>query len=96
MQFPIYATPLTKFSPLRGLPAISLTQDLPPGLDADVLVLGCGDVRNILFTFWCEEDNGEHQLKILIKSSGSPRRLDITCCDIEPAIIGLVLILIDG
>jgi Domain of unknown function (DUF4470) len=60
MQFPIYATPLTEFSPWGRVPAISLTQDLAPGLDADILLLGCGDTRHILFSIFCEEDNGEY------------------------------------
>lgn len=29
---------------------MSLAQSLPPKIPADILLLGCGDVRNILFT----------------------------------------------
>ncbi|CAH0393731.1 unnamed protein product [Bemisia tabaci] len=63
---------LTKFFyyPLGNTPPNSLTQDLPPEQDADILLLGCGDARNILFT--CFVDNA--------------RRIDVTCCDIEPGI----------
>ena len=59
MQSPIYADPFTTWRPLSMRPAWSLTQDLPPGERADVLLLGCGDPQNILFTIFCEEDNGE-------------------------------------
>ncbi|KAI1265788.1 hypothetical protein F5Y18DRAFT_435702 [Xylariaceae sp. FL1019] len=38
------------FYPIGNTPAISLTQSIPPGDPADILLLGCGDVRNILFT----------------------------------------------
>lgn len=55
-------------------PAVSLTRCLPQGVDADILLLGCGDVRHILYTAYAE--------------TGFPsRKLDITCCDIEDAIV---------
>ncbi|VUC36301.1 unnamed protein product [Clonostachys rosea] len=40
------------FYPVGNTPAVSLTRGQPPGGDAktDILLLGCGDVRNILFT----------------------------------------------
>ncbi|KAI1807545.1 hypothetical protein F4811DRAFT_477464 [Daldinia bambusicola] len=77
----------TQFYPIGNTPAVSLTRGLPQGLNADILLLGCGDVRNILFTAYSER--------------GFPaRKLDITCCDIEPAIIArnvlLFTLLIDG
>nr|XP_018905174.1 PREDICTED: uncharacterized protein LOC109035832 isoform X3 [Bemisia tabaci] len=58
------------YYPLGNTPPVSLAQDLPPEQDADILLLGCGDARNILFT--CFVDNA--------------RRMDVTCCDIEPGI----------
>ncbi|KAI1413398.1 hypothetical protein F5Y13DRAFT_198693 [Hypoxylon sp. FL1857] len=78
---------ITLFYPLGNTPAVSLTRGLPQGVDADILLLGCGDVRNILFTAYSER--------------GLPlRKLDITCCDIETAIIArnvlLFTLLIDG
>lgn len=36
-------------------PATSLTRCLPHGLDAAVLSLGCGDLRNILYTAYSEK-----------------------------------------
>lgn len=65
------------FYPLGNTPAVSLTQDLPPGEDADILLLGCGDARNILFTCFADPH----------------RKLDITCCDIESAIIARNILL---
>ncbi|KAJ9653116.1 hypothetical protein H2198_007666 [Neophaeococcomyces mojaviensis] len=65
------------FYPLGNTPPVSLTQDLPFGKDADVLLLGCGDARNILFTCFTDPE----------------RKLDITCCDIEPMIIARNILL---
>ena len=65
------------FYPLGNTPAVSLTQDLPFGKEADILSLGCGDARNVLFT--CVAD--------------PHRKLNITCCDIEPAIIARNILL---
>ncbi|KAI1476066.1 hypothetical protein F4774DRAFT_262332 [Daldinia eschscholtzii] len=77
----------TQFYPIGNTPAVSLTRGLPQGLDADILLLGCGDVRNILYTAYSER--------------GFPaRKLDITCCDVETAIIArnvlLFTLLVDG
>ncbi|TFK74177.1 hypothetical protein BDN72DRAFT_813437 [Pluteus cervinus] len=52
---------------------VNLCQSLPPKLSSQVLLLGCGDPRNILYT--------------LSVSSKSPRSHDFTCCDVEPAIL---------
>lgn len=39
------------FYPVGNTPAVSLTQSLPSAKDAaEILLLGCGDLRNILFT----------------------------------------------
>ncbi|OTA99712.1 hypothetical protein M426DRAFT_67268 [Hypoxylon sp. CI-4A] len=75
------------FYPIGNTPAVSLTRDLPQGVDADILLLGCGDVRNILFTAYSEQ--------------GFPsRKFDITCCDFEPAVIArnvlLFTLILDG
>ncbi|KAK4235468.1 hypothetical protein C8A03DRAFT_36683 [Achaetomium macrosporum] len=55
-------------------PAISLTEDLPHGVDADILLLGCGDGRHILYTSFFEQGLPE-------------RKLDITACDIDEHLI---------
>lgn len=56
-------------------PAVNLTEDLPQGVDADILLLGCGDVRDILYTTSAERGFPE-------------RKLDITACDIDQYLIG--------
>ncbi|KAG9084838.1 hypothetical protein FRC06_003876 [Ceratobasidium sp. 370] len=42
------------FYPIGNTAAISLTQDLSPEQPADILLLGCGDPRNILFTLYAD------------------------------------------
>lgn len=63
------------FYPIGNTPATCLTQDIPPGKAANLLLLGCGDARSILYTTYAD-------------ASVKPRELDFTCCDIEPAILG--------
>ena len=46
----VVASPTQFFYPLGNTPAVCLIQDLPPELDADILLLGCGDARNVLYT----------------------------------------------
>ncbi|KAG8755748.1 hypothetical protein FRC11_005812 [Ceratobasidium sp. 423] len=76
------------FYPIGNTPAISLTQDLSPEQPtADILLLGCGDPRNILFTLYSDLTVGK-----------DARKLDITCCDIQPAVLArniLLFLLLD-
>ncbi|KAK5939811.1 hypothetical protein PMZ80_008193 [Knufia obscura] len=78
--------PHRKFEALSSTPAVHLTQNLPPEAEhADILLLGCGDARSILFTL--------HNAKPGVS-------FDITCNDVEPAVIArnilLFSFLIDG
>lgn len=50
MLTPAYLSLSSFFYPIGNTPALSFTQYLPPDVPADILLLGCGDVRNILFT----------------------------------------------
>ena len=50
MLHPTFVNIVSFFYPLGNTPAVCLTQDLSREQKADVLLLGCGDVRNILFT----------------------------------------------
>ncbi|KAK3304728.1 uncharacterized protein B0T15DRAFT_251800 [Chaetomium strumarium] len=50
MLTPAIANLLAHFYPIGNTPAVCLTQNLPPEKQADILLLGCGDVRSILFT----------------------------------------------
>ena len=55
--------------------AANLTEDLPQGVDADVLLLGCGDTTRILYTSFA--------------NMGFPeRKLDITACDVDEHVLG--------
>lgn len=47
------------FYPVGNTPAVCLTQDIPPELDADILLLGCGDARNILHTIYADAGSSE-------------------------------------
>ncbi|KAA1470752.1 hypothetical protein DENSPDRAFT_858545 [Dentipellis sp. KUC8613] len=59
---------------IGNTPAVCLTRDVAPEENIDLLLLGCGDPRNVLFTIFCEP-------------SQSVRKLDFTCCDKEPAVL---------
>jgi hypothetical protein len=87
------STSSPSFYPIDNTPALWLTQDLPCEQGADILFLRCGDVRNSLFTtdsdtkFSLSTWLGGHQNHCLHQTE--PRRLDITCGDIEIAILGI-------
>lgn len=46
------------FYAVGNTPAVNLTSSVPPDQDADILLLGCGDVRNILFSIYIGMGNG--------------------------------------
>ena len=46
------------FYPIGNTPAVSLTQDLPYRQAAHILLLGCGDARNILYTIHADAGPG--------------------------------------
>ena len=41
---------LSFFYAAGNTPAVCLTEHLPPDQDATLLLLGCGDARNVIFT----------------------------------------------
>ena len=51
--------PEAPFYAFGNTPAVDLTSHVPQGEDADILLLGCGDVRHILFTAFVNRDFGE-------------------------------------
>ena len=54
MLTPAYANPVTDFYPLANAPPTCLTRHLPPEQEtADILLLDWKDVRDILFTVFC-------------------------------------------
>jgi hypothetical protein len=60
---PPVANYVSFFYALGNTPAVNLVRDLPQGSDADILLLGCGDVRNILFTAYALEGLREFRPK---------------------------------
>lgn len=62
MLHPAFVNIISFFYPLGNTPAVCLTQDLPREQKANVLLLGCGDVRSILFTIYA--DSGTSRLII--------------------------------
>jgi hypothetical protein len=85
-------------------PAVCLTQSIPPEEDANLLLLGCGDIRNILYTAYNGTGISEYRPSPRHLHDANQRtdnrKLDFTCCDLEAEIIArnilaLVLILDD-
>ncbi|ODM21540.1 hypothetical protein SI65_02384 [Aspergillus cristatus] len=67
------------FYAIGNTPAVNLTGPVPPDQDVDVLLLGCGDVRNVLFSVYM--------------GTGKDRKIDFTCCDIQAEILARNIIL---
>jgi hypothetical protein len=60
MLTPVHAIPSRSFYPIGNTPAVSLISHQPPDKGtAEILLLGCGDIRNILYTVFCNQ-NGAH------------------------------------
>ncbi|KAL1694465.1 hypothetical protein GGG16DRAFT_110174 [Schizophyllum commune] len=57
-----------------------LSASIPPEERLDLLLLGCGDPRNILYTVYSDSPAGS-------------RAYDITCCYVEPAILARNILL---
>jgi hypothetical protein len=58
MQGPAHILPTIFFYPIGNTAPVCLTQSLPPEGDASLLLLGCGDVRNVLFTAYADLNTG--------------------------------------
>ncbi|KAF8204577.1 hypothetical protein BJ912DRAFT_1072320, partial [Pholiota molesta] len=75
------------FYPIGNTPPVCLTQGLSPEKSAEILLLGCGDPRSILYTVYADLAPGN-------------RHLDFTCCDWEPAVLArnilLLTMIVDG
>lgn len=57
MAHPAFWRQKTFFYPIGNTPPILLTQFLAPKEDANALLLGCGDPRNILYTLYASAAN---------------------------------------
>jgi len=57
---------LSYFYPVGNTPAVYLTEGLAWEQDADVLLLGCGDVRHVLFTLFSDGPKSKwaHDIKL--------------------------------
>ncbi|KAF7921457.1 uncharacterized protein EAE97_011246 [Botrytis byssoidea] len=71
------------FYPFGNTPAINLLQSRRPACEKDdavrLLLLGCGDPRNLLFTLWCNKDEAI--------------KWEFMCCDSESAILARNILL---
>ncbi|KAF8914415.1 hypothetical protein CPB84DRAFT_1841121 [Gymnopilus junonius] len=68
------------FYPVGSTTPVSFTQTLSPELKADILLLGCGDPRSILYTIHAD-------------LAPKYRQMDFTCCDWEPAVLARNMLL---
>ncbi|KAJ7477944.1 hypothetical protein B0H11DRAFT_2158169 [Mycena galericulata] len=50
------------FYAIGNTSAVSLARDVPPEKDINLLLLGCGDPRNVLFTLFCEPGTSRNVL----------------------------------
>ncbi|RPA81527.1 hypothetical protein BJ508DRAFT_306563 [Ascobolus immersus RN42] len=71
------------FYAFGNTPAVCLTDHLSPEEDAEVLLLGCGDVRNLLYTMFVDDSHGRV----------GKAKLDVTCCDLEPGVLARNILL---
>lgn len=83
------------FYPIGNTSPVCFSQNLAPEEKADVLLLGCGDPRSILFTVYATRlisktsefrlDLPHHHVYLRLSPA---RAFDITCCDMEVGILG--------
>ena len=59
MYAPVVIEIVTYFYPVGNTSAVHLTRHLPIEEPADVLLLGCGDIRNFLFTVYADQGLGQ-------------------------------------
>uniref|UniRef100_D8PPJ7 DUF4470 domain-containing protein n=1 Tax=Schizophyllum commune (strain H4-8 / FGSC 9210) TaxID=578458 RepID=D8PPJ7_SCHCM len=71
----------TWFYPIGNTSADLLTASLPPEQNLDLLLIGCGDPRSILYTTYADG------------AVADKREYDVTFCDIEPAVISRNILL---
>jgi hypothetical protein len=69
MLTPSLVAPITPLYAIGNTPAVSLTRCLPQGVHADILLLGCGDVRHILYTAYSEQGFRKSRLVLVLATS---------------------------
>ena len=62
MATPVMVDIVTFFYPVGNTSAVHLTRNLPRQQTARVLLLGCGDIRNIVFTVYMDQESGKRIL----------------------------------
>ncbi|EJD47209.1 hypothetical protein AURDEDRAFT_184063 [Auricularia subglabra TFB-10046 SS5] len=77
MAAPVFWKQPTHFYAFGNTPAHSVAQYLEPDDPANFLLLGCGDVRNVLYTVYASGAD----------SPNAARIMDFTCNDAEPAVL---------
>ncbi|GLB37437.1 putative protein with domain of unknown function (DUF4470) [Lyophyllum shimeji] len=80
MAYPLHWPGKYFFYPIGNTSPVCLTRDLAPEESADILLLGCGDPRHVLYTIFTEPQPIR-------------RKLDFTCCDFEPGVLARNVIL---
>ncbi|OSX63103.1 hypothetical protein POSPLADRAFT_1181158 [Postia placenta MAD-698-R-SB12] len=81
MSHPLFWPGKYYWFPIGNTAAVCYSRDLAPEEPGNILLLGCGDPRNVLYTIYNEPTNGT-------------RRLDFTCCDSEPAVLARNVLLL--
>ncbi|KAJ6502060.1 hypothetical protein C8R45DRAFT_861772 [Mycena sanguinolenta] len=81
MAHPLHWPGKRFFYAIGNTSAVSLARDVAPDQDLSLLLLGCGDPRNVLFTLFSEHET-------------ATRKLDFTCVDFEPAILARNVLLL--
>jgi hypothetical protein len=72
MAHPVLYLGKNFFYPIGNTSAVVLTDTLAPEEPANLLLLGCGDPRNILFTVYNQPDDSEcHQFGSCLPDSPS-------------------------
>jgi len=59
MATPVLWPKTVFFYPIGNTPPVCLTQDLSPEEGAEILLIGCGDARSILYTIYADHALGE-------------------------------------
>ncbi|KAJ7620443.1 hypothetical protein FB45DRAFT_150874 [Roridomyces roridus] len=81
MSKPLFWPGKRYFYAIGNTSAVSLARDVPAEKDLNLLLLGCGDPRNVMFTLLCEP-------------ATATRKLDFTCVDFEPAVLARNVLLL--
>jgi hypothetical protein len=66
MIYPANGSPFNSFTPLASEPPVALAQSLPFDCDANILLLGSGDARKILFSIFNDENESTYTTLIVL------------------------------